>query len=442
MQTQFAFFELSLLPFFTHFGTNALMINEEKIEHVKPKLGMLEFVALMAFMSSIVALSIDAMLPALNQIGSDLGSESPQYTHMIISIFFLGMAFGQLYYGPYSDTKGRRSAILSGLIVFAIGTVICLFAQSMEVLLVGRVIQAFGVSGPRIASIALIRDQFEGEAMARVMSFIMMVFILVPMVAPAFGKAILLFATWREIFASFLVIGFGLAVWFFSRQPETLPKSKRKPFSLSDLWQSSKYILSHRAVMMYTLSMGCIFGSFLAYLSASQTIFEGFYLQGDMFPLIFATLAFSIGIASFINGTLVMSMGMRKLCSLALYGTIVMSTVFVVATLHYNGLPPLLVTICILFVNFFFIGILFGNLNSLAMMPLGHVAGLGAAITGSLSSAFAVPVALFIGSFVQNDIAPIAIGFLVFSVITLGCFIFAGTGAKQTPVCNTRKITK
>ncbi|MBU2877474.1 multidrug effflux MFS transporter [Aliiglaciecola lipolytica] len=418
------------------------MTTEEIVEHSKPKLGLFEFVTLMAFMTSIVALSIDAMLPALNQIGSDLGSESPQYTHMIISIFFLGMAFGQLYYGPYSDTKGRRAAILSGLIVFALGTVICLFSQSMEMLLLGRVIQAFGVSGPRIASIALIRDQFEGEAMARVMSFIMMVFILVPMIAPAFGKAILIFASWREIFISFLIIGFGLAIWFFSRQPETLPKSKRKPFAFSDLWASSKYVLTHRAVMMYTLSMGCIFGSFLAYLSASQTIFEDFYSQGDMFPLIFAVLAFSIGIASFINGTLVMTMGMRKLCTLAIYGTIVMSTIFVLATLHYQGLPPLLVTIVIMFINFFFIGVLFGNLNSLAMMPLGHVAGLGAAITGSLSSAFAVPVAMFIGSFVKTDITPIAIGFMVFGLITLICFRFAGNGAEQAPVCNTRKITK
>ncbi|MFA3790937.1 multidrug effflux MFS transporter [Aliiglaciecola sp. SL4] len=418
------------------------MITEEIVEHSKSKLGLFEFVALIAFMTSIVALSIDAMLPALNQIGSDLGSESPQYTHMIISIFFLGMAFGQLYYGPYSDTKGRRAAILSGLIVFALGTIICIFSKSMEMLLLGRVIQAFGVSGPRIASIALIRDQFEGEAMARVMSFIMMVFILVPMIAPSFGKTILFFASWREIFISFLIIGFALAVWFFTRQPETLPKSKRKPFTFASLWISSKFILTQKAVMMYTLSMGCIFGSFLAYLSASQTIFEDFYSQGDMFPLIFAVLAFSIGIASFINGTLVMKLGMHKLCTLAIYGIIVMSTIFVIVTSHYQGLPPLKLTIAILFVNFFFIGVLFGNLNSLAMMPLGHIAGLGAAVTGSLSSAFAVPVALFIGSFVKNDILPISIGFLVFSLITMVCFRVAGTGDKEPQVCNTRKITK
>ena len=147
----------------------------------------------MAFLTSLVALSIDAMLPALNQIGEDLGSQSPQQTHLMVSLFFLGMAFGQLYYGPYSDTKGRRAAILSGLVIFAIGTLVCMFATNMEIMLVGRVIQAFGVSGPRIATIALIRDQYEGEAMARVMSFMMMVFILVPMIAPIFGQTIMLF---------------------------------------------------------------------------------------------------------------------------------------------------------------------------------------------------------------------------------------------------------
>ena len=215
----------------------------------KPKLGLVEFVALMAFMTSLVALAIDAMLPALNQIGSDLNSDSPQQTHLIISLFFVGMAFGQLYFGPYSDAKGRRRAILTGLIIFAIGTLVCMFAQNMTVMLLGRIVQAFGVSGPRIATIAVIRDQYAGEAMARVMSFIMMVFILVPMIAPAFGQAILALLSWQHIFTSFLLIGSGIGIWFFSRQAETLPKHKRKPFSWPSLFSSSKFILTHKEVM-------------------------------------------------------------------------------------------------------------------------------------------------------------------------------------------------
>lgn len=391
------------------------MVVEKRIKaKAKPALGLVEFVALMALMTSLVALSIDAMLPALGHIGGELGSQSAQQTHLIVSIFFIGMALGQLYYGPVSDAKGRRSAILSGLLVFAVGTVICMYAESMEVMLFGRVVQAFGVSGPRIASLAVIRDQYAGESMARVMSFIMMVFILVPMIAPAFGQAILTLFTWQHIFTSFLIIGLGVGIWFFARQPETLPAAQRKPFSWSQLWMSSKFILCHREVMGYTLAMGFVFGAFLAYLSASQTLFEGFYLVGDKFPYYFAFLAFSIGFSSFVNGTLVMRLGMRKLVNVALVGMVTCALAFFLTTLYFKGLPPLEIFVGILFVTFFFIGILFGNLNSLAMLPLGEMAGLGAAIIGSLSSLFSVPIAIFIGSFVENSVTPIATGFLVF----------------------------
>lgn len=416
-----------------------MMAGKEGVEDNKPKLGLVEFVALMAFLTSLVALSIDAMLPALNQIGSDLNSESPQHTHMIVSLFFLGMALGQLCFGPYSDAKGRRAAILTGLIIFAIGTVICMYSQSMEMLLFGRVVQAFGVSGPRIATIALIRDEYAGEAMARVMSFIMMVFILVPMLAPAFGKAILIFASWREIFLSFLAIGLAVGIWFFSRQQETLPKSKRSAFSWHQLFVSSKFILTHKEVMLYTVSMGFIFGAFLSYLSASQTIFEDFYQVGDLFPLYFAILAFSIGFASFINGTLVMRLGMRKLCVWALYGNTIVSLILVISTLVFDGLPPLYVTVMLLFTNFFFIGILFGNLNSMAMLPLGHIAGLGAAIIGCFSSGFSVPIALIINSFVSTSILPIAVGFLVFALLALACVLSVGA-ASELPLKSSRRI--
>ena len=387
------------------------MVEKRLKTKAKPALGLIEFVALMALMTSLVALSIDAMLPALEHIGGELGSQSPQQTHLIVSIFFIGMAFGQLYYGPLSDAKGRRRAILSGLIIFAVGTVICMFAENMTVMLIGRVVQAFGVSGPRIASLAVIRDQYAGEAMARVMSFIMMVFILVPMIAPAFGQAILVFSSWPHIFTSFLIIGGGVGIWFFARQPETLPKEQRKPFSWSQLASSSKFILTHREVMGYTLAMGCVFGAFLAYLSASQTIFESFYLVGDKFPLYFALLAFSIGFSSFVNGTLVMRLGMSKLCNIALVGMVLCSLAFFLICLRYEGLPPLALFVTTLFVTFFFIGILFGNLNSMAMLPLGEMAGLGAAIIGSLSSLFSVPIAIFIGQFIDTTVTPVSVGF-------------------------------
>ena len=384
----------------------------------KADIGLVEFVTLMALMTSLVALSIDAVLPALSQIGTDLNITDARQTHLIVSLFFIGMACGQLYYGPLSDSKGRRYAIISGLIVFAVGSLVCMYAESLEVMLVGRVIQAFGVSGPRIATLAVIRDKYEGEAMARVMSFIMMVFILVPMLAPIFGQTILFWFSWQHIFSSFLIYGSLIGLWFFIRQPETLPREKRLPFSWSQLWISSKFILTHKLVMFYTLSSGTIFGAFLAYISSSQTLFQHIYDTGELFPMYFALLAFSIGLASFINGTLVMRLGMRKLCTWAMFGWLLFSAVLTASCLVSGGVPPMWQFVSLLFCAFFCIGILFGNINAMAMQPLGAMAGLGAAIIGSISSMTSVLVAVFVGSFINSSITPVAVGFLGFGCVS------------------------
>lgn len=383
----------------------------------KPALGLIEFVALMATMTSLVALSIDAMLPALLQIGEALKVEEEHHTHLIVTVFFMGMAFGQMFFGPFSDSRGRRLTILIGLFIFAIGTFVCMFATNLETMLVGRVIQAFGVSGPRIAAMAIIRDLYVGDAMARVMSFIMMVFILVPMIAPMVGQAVMAFFGWYHIFTLFLIVATLAGTWFFSRQGETLPRHRRRPFSFKQFYLSSKFILTHATVMGYTFAMAGIFGSFLAYLSASQTIFQVYYGVGDMFPYIFAVLAFSIGLASYFNGTMVMKFGMRRLCRFALKGVNGFAVVYLALLLAYDGLPPLVLTVATMFVGFFFVGILFGNLNALAMQPLGEMAGLGAAIIGSLSSLFSVPIALFIDSFLSGNLYPIGVGFFVFFVL-------------------------
>ncbi len=402
---------------------NPIVLNTKN--KTKPDIGLFEFVALMALMTSLVALSIDAVLPALSQIGADLEITDSRQTHLIVSLFFFGMAFGQLYYGPLSDDKGRRYAIISGLIVFAIGSLVCIYAESLEVMLIGRVIQAFGVSGPRIATLAVIRDKYEGEAMARVMSFIMMVFILVPMLAPSFGQAILFWFSWQYIFSSFLIFGLLTGLWFFIRQPETLPKEKRLPFSWSQLWISSKFILTHKLVMFYTLSSGIIFGAFLAYISSSQTLFQHIYDTGELFPLYFALLAFSIGFASFINGTLVMRLGMRTLCTWAMLGWLLFSGILSVLCLVNDGVPPFWQFVTVLFCAFFCIGIMFGNINAMAMQPLGKMAGLGAAIIGSLSSLVSVPTAVFVGSFIESSITPIALGFLGFGGLSFVLYWYA-----------------
>ena len=388
----------------------------------KGDIGLVEFIALMALMTSLVALNLDAVLPALSQIGAALNVTDPRQSHLIVSLFIVGLAFGQLYYGPLSDSRGRRYAIISGLVVFAVGSLICMFAESIEVMLFGRIVQAFGVSGPRVATTAVVRDKYVGEAMARVMSFIMMVFIIVPMLAPILGQTVLIWFAWQHIFTLFLIYGLIVGVWYYFRQPETLPLEKRLPFSWSQLKQSSKVILTHKLVMFYTLSSGAIFGSFLAYLSASQTLFQVTYHTGNMFPFYFALLALSIGLASFTNGTLVMRLGMRRLCTWALCGWMLCSGVLAILCIINAGIPPFEQFVAVLFGAFYCIGILFGNLNSLAMQPLGETAGLGAAIIGSISNMVAVPAAVFVGSFVGTTVTPLAIGFVGLGAVSLVLF--------------------
>lgn len=395
------------------------------------RLPLVEFILLMAFLTSLVALSIDAMLPALDLIGEQLNSSSPQQTYLIISIFFVGMAAGQIFFGPFSDARGRRLTILVGLIIFLIGTIVCYFSTTIESLLVGRLIQAFGVSGPRVASMALVRDLYVGDAMARVMSFTTVIFILVPMVAPLIGQAVMIQFGWRHIFTVFAIVAAISALWFFSRQKETLPRDSRAKFNFRQYVRSIVWLVQQPAVMGPAVGMGLIFGAFLAYLSGSQTIFQEIYDTGEYFPLLFATLAFAIGAASLFNGLMVVRLGMLKLVGFALNMTVIYGVVLSTISFVFSGVPPLWLFTATMFFGFFFLGVLFGNLNSLAMAPVGHMAGVGAAFIGSFTSILAVPIAIVINLFLAETITPIAIGFLVFGILT---FFAVKLGIKYTPL--------
>lgn len=389
------------------------------ISSVRKPLPLGEFILLMALLTSLVALSIDAMLPALDVIGTELNSQSTQQTYLIVSLFFAGMAIGQLFFGPFADARGRRLTILVGLIIFLLGTLVCYLSTSMEMMLAGRVIQAFGVSGPRIASMALIRDLYVGDKMARVMSFITVIFILMPMVAPLIGQIVMNTAGWRHIFTVFAIVCVISGIWFFARQGETLPRAKRLKFNWYAFWRSIVWLANHKVVMGASIGMGTIFGAFLAYLSGSQTIFQNIYDTGEMFPLLFAMLAFSIGGASLFNGIMVVRVGMVKLISYALVLSVVFGAVLVAQSLYFDGKPPLVMFVASMFVGFFFLGVLFGNLNSFAMQPVGHIAGVGAAFIGCFTSLLAVPIAVFINYFLTDGITPIAFGFLGCGILTL-----------------------
>jgi DHA1 family bicyclomycin/chloramphenicol resistance-like MFS transporter len=382
-----------------------------------------EFVVLMAMIISMVALSIDAMLPALPNIAADLGVTRINDSQYVISILFAGMAIGQMIFGPMSDSVGRKYAINVGFAVFIVGCLVSLLAETFTMMLIGRFLQGFGAAGPRVVSIALVRDRYEGREMARVMSFVMTIFILVPIVAPALGQVILMFSDWRGIFWMFLVLSFIALSWFNLRQPETLLVENRIRFSIKQVLSDIKYICVIPAAMGYTIATGIIFGAFLGYLSSSQQIFQQQYHLGNQFVIYFGILAASLGLASLLNAQLVVRFGMRRLSHGATFFIVVLSVPFYFLAQHYSGSPPLWQVMAYLLAVFFFVGILFGNLNALAMEPLGSVAGLGAAVVGSLSTLISVALGVIIANAYNGTILPLVSGF---ALLSIGCLMVMG----------------
>ena len=389
--------------------------NESALAH-QP--GMAEFVALMAFTMSLVALSLDAMLPAFPEMIRDLHVSETNRIQLVVSLLFSGMAIGQLFYGSLSDTIGRKPAIYIGFGLFIVGSVLSMTAVSFYVMLTGRLLQGIGAAGPRTVAVAVIRDRFHGPEMARVMSFVLTVFVLVPVFAPALGQLILIVAGWRAIFGALLLLATITILWLGVRQPETLPPAKRMPFSLRKLRAAFREVLGNRAAMITTLIAGCVSGAFLGYLNLSQQLFQVQYGLGHRFPLYFAILAISVGCASLLNGSLVMRLGMHQLVNLALSLLLALSCMFLLLVWLYDGHPPLWVFMADCLAMFFCIGVLFGNLNSMAMEPLGHVAGTAASVIGSTSTMIAVIIGFWIGHAYDGSLFSMAIGFASLAAIS------------------------
>ena len=258
-----------------------------------------EFVALMALLMSLLALTIDAMLPALGQIGASLEVQNPNDVQLVVSTIFLGMALGLMLYGPFSDSYGRKNAIYLGMSFFLTGSLVSLFSTNFTVMLVGRVLQGFGAASCRVITLAMVRDKFEGREMGKIMSLIMVVFILVPALAPSVGQAILFFTGWRAIFGLFIILGLSGLLWLHFRQPETLPKDKRLEFSLSTIIAGTLETLKHPVARGYMVASGLIFGAFVGYLSSAQQILQIQYKLGNLFSIYFGCLALAIGFSSF-----------------------------------------------------------------------------------------------------------------------------------------------
>jgi len=395
------------------------------------KISTAEFVALVALSISLVAMSIDSMLPALGNVASDLGARTANDRQLILTMFFAGLTVGQIFYGPLSDALGRKNAMYTGMAILAAGTLMCLLATSFPMMLVGRVIAGLGAAGARVISIAIVRDLYEGRAMARIMSIVMGIFILVPILAPSIGQSVLLVGSWRAIFALLLAMTTVVFVWFALRQSETLPVAKRRPLSLGPVARAMGEALKNPQTLGYTVAAGLVFGALVAYLGTAQQIFGEQYGLGATFPLYFGALAGALGAASMVNGTLVMRFGMLALSGWALRVSVVISAVFLAFAISAGGHPPLWSFMSYMLAVFFCNGLLFGNFNALAMEPMGHIAGSAAAVIGSLTSLVSVVIGTPIGRAYDGTVIPLVTGLFVLTLMALGVTIASARGVAR-----------
>jgi DHA1 family bicyclomycin/chloramphenicol resistance-like MFS transporter len=371
-----------------------------------------EFVIIMASLMSMVALTTDAMLPALGLMARDFSVDG-NAIQLVVTAVFAGHALGQLVYGPISDTYGRRSSIFLGLAIFSVGSLISANANSLETMLLGRFLQGFGASGPRVMVVALVRDCYSGPAMARIMSFAMTLFMAVPIMAPLVGQGVLLIGPWQWIFGLYVVIAVIMFVWVLMRLDETLKPENRLSLHPKKLWSTMLQVLVNPIATGYALVSGIVLGAFMGYLSSSQQIFQQTYGVGEAFPFYFAVLALPTIGASLLNAKLVLRFGMYRLVQIT---NVMTGSACLAFYLYAHSLaqgPSLGAFMALCSIIFFGIGFRFGNLNALAMEPLGKLAGMGASVVGSSATLISVPIGLWVGMSYDGTVLPLVLGFAV-----------------------------
>jgi len=392
--------------------------NAEVNQEIAGLPGFVEFVGLMALTMSLVALATDAILPAFPMITRELQLTHPNDVQLTISVMFAGLAVAQLLYGPLADSIGRKPAMYVGFAIFVGGCLMSALADNFTQMLLGRLLQGLGAAGPRVVALALIRDRYHGSRMARVTSFIMTVFILVPIFAPLIGQGVLLVSSWHWIFGLFAMVAFTAWVWLGIRQPETWPPERRLPFTLRKAVSTFGIVLQHRRTMACTVITGGMFGALFGYINSSQQIFQELYQLGTKFPLYFGILACWMGLASLVNSTLVMRFGMHALAHKAIWLMTTTSWVLFGITAFAGGHPPLWLFMVMCAILFFSFGLLFGNLNAIAMEPLGHIAGTASSVIGSISTLLASVLGTIIGQLYNDSLWPLAAGFFCMSTLS------------------------
>ena len=385
-----------------------------------------EFIALIAGLMALNALAIDVMLPALPYMGEALGIMNENDRHFVLTAYMLGFGIAQLAFGPLSDRFGRRAPLFAGLAVYVIAAFAAVFSPNFATLLVLRFVQGMGAAGTRVIATSVVRDRFGGRAMAEVMSLVFMVFMIIPVVAPAIGQVILLTGPWEYIFLFMAGLGLVITIWTFMRLPETLAPEHRRPLRPAVVIDGFRIVLSNRMAIMYGLAGTFIFGALFGFINTSQQIYVGVYELGALFPLAFAFQASLMSISSYTNSRMVRRIGMRRLSHGAILVFTGMSALWLVLSLTVP--MPLWLFMTLLCIIMFMFGWTASNMNSLSMEPLGAVAGTASSVFGFIQTAGGAILGTVTGSFFNGTVTPIAAGYFIMGLLAIGCVLIAEKG--------------
>ncbi len=386
-----------------------------------------EFIALIAMMFSTIAFSIDSMLPALPEIGAQLSPDDVNRAQLILTSFVLGMGIGTFFTGPLSDAFGRKPVIYGGVALYIAASAVAWASSSLELVLAARVVQGLGAAGPRVVAMAVIRDLYSGRIMARIISIAMLLFTLVPAAAPMLGAGVIALFGWRGIFMSFILFAVIVCVWMGTRLPESLAVENRRPFRLPLMIAATKEMFAHPTVrlsiMVQTLCMGILF----TMLTMVQPVYDVIHDRAESFPFWFGFVALMSGSASVLNAALVVRVGMRRMVTWAL-GAQIGITALVIVTNSFPLSPDASFGLFVAWQTtvFFMAGVTMGNLNAIAMEPMGHIAGMAASVIGSVSTVLAAAIAAPVGLLFDGSILPLTTGILTMCILAFSLMIHMG----------------
>ncbi|MCU1483542.1 MAG: family multidrug efflux protein similarity to bicyclomycin resistance protein Bcr [Actinomycetia bacterium] len=390
--------------------------------------GRFELTALLALASALSALGIDLMLPAFDHIRADLGlAAGSTAVAGLVTTYFLGLATGQLIYGPLSDRYGRRPALYAGFAIYALGAGAAALAPSLGLLLLARFVWGLGAAGPRVVTQAVIRDTYEGDAMAKAMSLVMALFVLVPIIAPSLGAAVVSVTSWRWLFVGCMAATVAMALWT-RRLPETLHPEHRLELRFGRLASAARMVVSDRQALAYTLAQTALYGAFMSWIGSAESIISETFDQEDRFPIIFGAMGAVIGIAMLTNARIVHRFTARRVVHAVLFVYLGAAAMFVVVGAATDGRPPLAAFLLILVTLVACHALLIPNCTSIAMAPMAAVAGTAASLMGAALIAGGAVLGSFVDGAFDGTMQPLAMGFLGYGVLGFAIVVWGERG--------------